>query len=413
MKKLRAKFLTAFMILSLTATTVWADENPEITPSDNQSELYSVAGDESQIPEILAESAIVVDMETGYTLVEKNIYDKLYPASITKIMTAILTLEHAALEEVVTFSYDAVFSIEAGSSAAYVNEGEQLTVEECLYGLMLISGNDLANGLAEHIGGSMEKFAQMMTDKAKSLGCTNTNFANAHGLHDENHYTCAYDMALIAKYAYENFDMFRTLCNTQYYECQPTNKQEEIRYWRNNNKLINPAYDQYYEDCIGGKTGFTDQAGGTLVTYANINGRNLLCVVMKTTNSASAYVDTVSLYEYVKNNVTDSHYKTLEQKYIEAQEISTEKEISTNDVQKSGEVSNSNVSNNGSPSKSSDENESADKEDSSEGIWIGWKIMLLLLTVFVIYYVYVRYRRYEQRKKRQEQRRRQRSQRRR
>ena len=141
--------------------------------------IYTATGRDEELPDLLSQSAIVVDMNTGYTLVEKNIKDKLYPASITKIMTAILTLENAKMDEVVTFSYEAVFTVEAGSSAAYVDVDEQLTVEQCLYGLMLISGNDLANGLAEHVGGTMTNFANMMTDKAEEIGCLNTNFTNA------------------------------------------------------------------------------------------------------------------------------------------------------------------------------------------------------------------------------------------
>lgn len=390
MRKLRGKVAVGILAFILTTATVYGNENKLVTPSETATGIYTVAEDGDQIPEMLAQSAIVVDMKTGYTLVEKNIYDKLYPASITKIMTSILTLEQVALDETVTFSHDAVYSIEAGSSAAYVDEGEQLSVEQCLYGLMLISGNDLANGLAEHVGGSMSEFAEMMTDKAKTIGCTSTNFTNAHGLHDENHYTTAYDMAMISKYAYDNLEMFRTLCSTGFYECQPTNKQPEVRAWRNNNKLINEYTEQYYEPCIGGKTGYTNQAGGTLVTYANINGRTLLCVVMKSTHSLAAYADTTALYEYVKNNMDKNIFDSLDTKYEEAnkpQEVTTSKPEEQTTAKAVTTTSGA-----------------ADKEQEDEGMWIGWKLLILAVTVFIIYYVYVRYMRYLKRKRKREQR---------
>ena len=393
MKKLFKRVITGVLSLMMTSVTVLGNTKAPIKTSQNDTGIYTVVGDVSTVPEILAESAIIVDMKTGYTLMEKNVYDKHYPASITKVMTAILTLELVALDETVTFSHDAVFSIESGSSAAYVDEGEQLSVEQCLYGLMLISGNDLANGLAEHVGGSMENFAVMMTNKAKELGCLNTNFTNAHGLHDENHYTCAFDMAIMAKYAYENLEMFRTLCSTTYYECSPTNKQPEIRYWRNTNKLIGPGYRQYYEDCLGGKTGYTNQAGGTLVTYAKINGRVLLGVFMKSSNSAGAYADTTAWYEYIRSNVTEDMYKAIDDKYELENNPPTEAitEHSTDEKKTVAEV----------PVHS----EKTDEKESG-GFWFGRIIIIVLVLAFAGYYAHVRYIRYTNEKRRLERRRR-------
>ncbi|MBQ6814133.1 MAG: D-alanyl-D-alanine carboxypeptidase [Lachnospiraceae bacterium] len=400
MKSLMSRGIAVILMVMVMAQTVYGVEK-SVTPKDNDTGMYNIAGADSDIPALLAESAIVVDMKTGYTLIEKNIHQKLYPASITKIMTAILTLEQAAMNEVVTFSYDAVHSIEVGSSAAYVDVDEQLSVEQCLYGLMLISGNDLANGLAEHVGGSMESFAAMMTEKAKGLGCETTNFTNAHGLHDENHYTTAYDMALISKYAYDNLEMFRTLCSTGYYECQPTNKQEEIRYWRNNNKLINEYQEEYYEDCIGGKTGFTNQAGGTLVSFANVNGRVLMCVIMKSTHSLAAYADTTNLYEYVRNNVTAEMYADLDKKYEESKEVETEPATTVKPSEDNGDVTGTEKLSTESvePVVSND----ADEEE-SDGIWIGWFIILAVIVIFGIYYAYLQYVRYKIRKRRREER---------
>lgn len=403
MRKQFVKLITIFLICIMLVEVVIASEDVSVHLANSGENLYTVTGKENQLPDILSQSAIVVDMKTGYTLVEKNVKDKLYPASITKIMTAILTLENVKMDETVTFSYDAVFSIEKGSSAALVDVDEQLTVEQCLYGLMLISGNDLANGLAEHVGGSMSNFANMMTNKAEELGCINTNFTNAHGLHDNNHYTTAYDMAIIAKYAYDNAKgiyshisgkelTFKTLCSTGYYECQPTNKQSSVRQWRNNNRLINPYETHFYEDCIGGKTGYTNKAGGTLVTFAEINGRLLMCVVMKSANSLSAYADTTNLYDYVKDKVSPDVYTKFDEDYAKKQESGEKETVSTSETDNS---KNTNAS-------------AKDNKKEDDGMWIGWKILILVVTIFIIYYVYVQYMRYQKRKRRREMRRRRR-----
>ena len=193
-------------------------------------------------------------------------------------------------------------------------------------------------------------------------------------------------MALIGKYAYDNCEAFKTFCSTGYYECQPTNKQPEIRYWRNNNRLINEYKEEYYEDCIGGKTGYTDKAGGTLVTYANINGRTLMCVVMKSANSLSAYADTTNLYDYVKEYVGQEVYDKFDEEYAKLSQ-SGEKET----------ISSGNVS--GTVDKVVLENDK-DKDNANDGMWIGWKILILVVTVFIIYYVYVQYMRYQRRKRR-------------
>lgn len=386
------------MLVSVNVCKVYGIER--VSSSEKESGIYTVTGTTENVPEILGESAIVVDIKTGYTLYEKNIYEKHYPASITKIMTALLTLEHADLNEIVTFSHAAVFSVEAGSSVAYVDEGEQLTVEQCLYGLMLISGNDLANGLAEHVGGTMNNFATMMNERAKSLGCVNTCFSNAHGLHDENHYTCAYDMAKIAIEAYDTQDKFMDICSTLTYECPPTNKQTETRVWGNKNRLINPYEDLYYEDCIGGKTGYTNEAGGTLVTYANINGRKVVCVIMKSTNSAAAFADTTTLYEYIRNNVTDDMFNQLDEKYSKLVEEENSNQSEEQNTTVSEGVKNENVT--------SSNTENNDEE--SDGLWIGWKLLILMLTILIIYYAYVRYMRYLRMKRRRERRLRERGQ---
>lgn len=343
-------------------------------------------------PEIVGEAGIVVDMATGFTLYEKNINDAKYPASITKIMTATLALENLKMEDVITFSHDAVYTVEPGSSSAYAAEGEQLTVEQCLYGLMLISGNDLANGLGEAVAGSMDAFAQKMTEKAAALGCTNTQFKNAHGLHDEGHYTTAHDMAIIGMNAYQNFETFRTLCSTIRYDVLPTNLCQETRYWLNNNRMIRPGEDYYYEDCIGGKTGYTNEAGGTLVTYENLNGRQVICVILKSQNSAGAYSDTIALCDYIKANVTQADFDAFDAK------IAEEESLVAAALQESIK--------NAETTTQQDVKANADvKEQESKGMSTAAIIVLSVIVLFLAVYFYVVYRRYQQKQKMTERRR--------
>lgn len=354
-------------------------------------------------PVIETESAIIVDVKTGQQLYGKNIYEKRYPASITKIMTCALALENLNLEDTVTFSADAV-NLAIGSSAAYVVEGEQIGVKECLYGLMVHSCNDLANGLAEAVSGDMDSFAKLMTEKAKKLGCTNTNFVNAHGLDNESHYTCAYDMALIAKYAFETQALYREIIKTQQYSIGPTNKCEESRYWNNGNELILENSYFYYQDCIGGKTGYDEKAKSTLVTYANINGRELLCVLLKAPSKTVAMEETKLLYEYIKANVSMDYYEQIDAVYKKEQEEASKKaEEASKNAEKNSEKStlaNATVAN--------DKN----KENKGMPLWakIIITIIIVLLVLFVGFYAYLRYVVYIRRKRRREMRRRRRMQ---
>ena len=154
-----------------------------------------------------------MEASTGTILYEKNAYQKQYPASITKLMTGLLAAENSSLDETVTFSHNSVFGIPAGSSiVGGIDEGDQYSMEFCLYGLMLLSGNETAIAIAEHVAGSTDAFADMMNQKAATLGCQNTHFLNPHGLHDTNHYTCAYDMALIGKAVLHNPNIKKFAC---------------------------------------------------------------------------------------------------------------------------------------------------------------------------------------------------------
>lgn len=248
--------------------------------------------------------AIVMEASTGTILYEKNIEERHYPASITKIMTAYVALENSSLDEVVTFSEECVYSTEGSGIARDV--GEQMTMEQCLYGMMLESSNECAYAIAEHVGGTMEHFVDMMNEKAAELGCENTHFANPHGLHDEEHYTSCYDMALIARAAWENED-FRTITGTSNYAIPPTNKHpNDTTYLSNHNKLLheyNQDSDYIYPYCVGGKTGYTTVANSTLVSYAQKDGMTLICVIMNTT-APLQWTDSILLYDYYLNNFT-------------------------------------------------------------------------------------------------------------
>lgn len=243
-----------------------------------------------------AEAAIVMDADTGAILYAKNIDQKEYPASITKIMTTLLALEKGNLKDTVKFSEYAVYSIEYNSSHLGMTEGEELTLEQCLYGIMLASANEVSNAVAEHIGGDVETFVKMMNERAKQLGCTGTHFVNPHGLHDDNHYVTARDMALISRKAFNN-KMFRKIIKTVEYHFPETNLVDEKRYFINHHKMISEE-GMIYEDVIGGKTGFTDQAQNTLVTMAKRGNQRLITVVLKAPGLYVSYDDTKILLDY-------------------------------------------------------------------------------------------------------------------
>ena len=170
-----------------------------------------------------AESAVVMEASTGTILYEKNPHEELYPASITKIMTTLLAVENCSLDEEVTFSYESVHNIDRESTHISRDVGEVMTMEQCLYAVMLGSANECAYAVAEHAGKGFENFIAMMNDKAQKLGCQNTHFNNPHGLTEEEHYTSAYDMALISQAAMKN-DTFRAITGTKRYTIPVTNK---------------------------------------------------------------------------------------------------------------------------------------------------------------------------------------------
>jgi len=259
-------------------------------------------------------NVILIDADTGRTLYEKDPYSQAFPASTTKIMTAILALENCKMDDYVTASYSAIMSVPVGGSNTAIQVGENLTVEELLNCLMIASGNDAANILAEHIAGSVESFSSMMNTKAKEIGCMNTNFVNPNGLHSEEHYSCAYDLAIMYKYAWDNLPKFKEIVSTIRYRLPITEKySDDDRVFINSNRLLIPSAgsdnkNYYYEYSTGGKTGYTKEAKNCLVASASKNGFNLIAVVLGGTQDESGtsyrFTDTKSLFEYGFSNLS-------------------------------------------------------------------------------------------------------------
>ncbi|MBR5558878.1 MAG: D-alanyl-D-alanine carboxypeptidase [Oscillospiraceae bacterium] len=240
--------------------------------------------------------ALLMEVDSRQILYQKNMDQTMYPASITKIMTALLACENAKMDETITMSYEATHSIDYGSSHIALDTDEQISVENALYALMLPSANDAANGLAEHVGGSMAEFAEMMNARAAELGCTNTHFANAHGLHDADHYTTAHDIALIAAEAVKHQDFCR-IWGTVQHDVPPTNKNVLRNLWTQV-RMLNKDGRYYYEACTGGKLGWTPQAKNTCVLVAKQNGMKLMCVLMGVTTAGDMFNDAKYLFDY-------------------------------------------------------------------------------------------------------------------
>lgn len=271
---------------------------------------------------IESDAAICMDGNTGAVLYGKNIEKQEYPASITKIMTVLLALENGNLDDTVTFSENAVYSIEYGSAHLGLTEGEELTLEQCLYGIMLASANEISNAVAEHIGGSVEKFADMMNQKAEELGCANTHFVNPNGLHDDNHYTCAYDMALITQAAMK-YDKFREIIHTQEYSYPETNLVKEKRYFANHHGMLMDE-SRAYDGFIGGKTGYTDEAWNTLVSTAERDGMLLISVVLHANGQDIEYGNTKTVLDYGYNNFKEVQINNLDQTVSDTEVIGIE-----------------------------------------------------------------------------------------
>lgn len=301
-------FFTALIIfINVFSISVFAN-NSISTDSSVDSEIVSSS---SNLPTIYAPACILMDADSGKILYNKNANAKMYPASTTKIMTAILALEKCNLTDVATASHNAIFSIPYGYSIANIQEGEELTIEQLLNVLLIPSANDAAVVIAEHIAGSEEAFADMMNDKARELGCLNTHFVNSNGIHNENHYSTAYDLALIGKYAM-SFETFRNIVSKTSYSLPKTNKYDkEDRLFNTTNDLIKKNYSSsptnyYYKYATGAKTGYTDAAQNCIVATATKDDISLIAVVLHDEHTddglSQRALDCKSLFEYGFNN---------------------------------------------------------------------------------------------------------------
>ncbi|MFC3038966.1 D-alanyl-D-alanine carboxypeptidase family protein [Virgibacillus xinjiangensis] len=233
-------------------------------------------------PSVSANNAVLIEQSTGRVLYEKQAHEKELIASITKIMTAIIAVESGKMNETATISRKAVYT---EGSSIYLEEGEKMRIEDLVYGLMLRSGNDAAVAIAEHIGGSEEGFVHLMNEKAEWLGMTNSSFANPHGLNADNHYSTAFDMALLMRYAMGH-PAFKEITGATSYLSEKRSYS-----WKNKNKLLT----QLYENTTGGKTGFTKKAGRTLVSSAEKDGMTLIAVTL---NAPDDWNDHIGLYEW-------------------------------------------------------------------------------------------------------------------
>lgn len=249
---------------------------------------------------IYGQSCVLMDLETGAVLCSLERETMRYPASTTKVMTCLLALENLSLDHVMTMTEVGVALATDGSSNCASVVGEEFTIEDSLKMLMLKSANDIATQLAVEVSGSVEAFADLMNQRAEEIGCTGTHFHNPSGMPDDEHYTTAMDLARIFREAYKNAK-FRELIGMQTCTIPPTNKYDSERVYQNHNQMIVEGSEYYYEECKGGKTGFTNAAQRTLVSAAERDGRTLICVTMKTPDK-SDYSDQKRLYSYGFDN---------------------------------------------------------------------------------------------------------------
>lgn len=276
MKKFIATLLLGFTLLNIVPQNASAKETP---------------------PTVSADSAVLMDASTGEILYTKNPDSAYPPASTTKTMTALLTLEKCKLDDVVTVGKNPPL---ADGSKIYIFQDEQIKVKDLLYALFLVSANDCAEALAEHIGGSMDNFTKLMNDRAKELGCTNTNFVNPSGLYDEKHKTSAKDLALIMRELAKHPE-FKEIATTLSYKIAPTNKSAKERPLFNENKLIQKFSKSYYEGIEGGKTGYTIQSDHSYVASATRNGQRLIVALVHDKNK-TFFSDATNLFNYGFNN---------------------------------------------------------------------------------------------------------------
>ncbi|MBR6628242.1 MAG: D-alanyl-D-alanine carboxypeptidase [Lachnospiraceae bacterium] len=318
-KKIKSTLLGLFTLSLAFTTSATVLAAPET--ADQRLERHRAMTIESnqvqdwpQGPVVNAGSAILMEAETGTILYAKNIHSKEYPASITKILTCLIAAERCSMDEWVSFSYSAVHDTPADSNHIAMDVNEKLTMEDCLQAILIRSANEVAHAVGEHIAGtgSWKDFAPIMNERASQLGCLNSNFVNPNGLPDENHYTTAYDMAMIGRAFFAN-EMLSKLSITKQMRIEPSEFQPDLKVENSSNQML-PGRTYAYEYLTGAKTGYTNAARSTLVTCAEKDGLKLICVVMKD-ESPQQYEDTIALFNYGFNNFTKANISTNENRY--------------------------------------------------------------------------------------------------
>ena len=292
--------LILFVILISGYFTVFADDS-EANEKNGESVITTNANSDLAVN---AKAALIVEKKSGKIIFEKEAYEQNYPASVTKILTAILAIENCNLDDTATVSQSAISHIPSGYVIAPLYIGEQIKIRDLLYALMLKSANDAAYVLAEHVGGSVEGFSEMMNNKAKELGCKNSHFVNPNGIHNNNHYTTAYDMYLISDYAMKN-ETFAKIVSTFQYTLSATNKNpKKNRVMTNTNNFVNPKSSYYNKNVKGIKTGTTMQAGNCLITDSEENGLDFITVVLGAETSNSKFSETKKMIKNAFDNYT-------------------------------------------------------------------------------------------------------------
>lgn len=283
-----------FLFLPIRAQATQQDYLDEAEARKDEPVESNETPDWPQGPAIGAESAILMDADTGLVLYSKNIHEHLYPASTTKLMTCLVAIENCPLNELITISQSAIDANERDGSHMYLTAGEQLTLEELLYGIIINSANEACNAVGEHIAGSMDAYVDMMNAKALELGCTDTHFVTTNGLHDEDHYTSAHDLALIGRAFFSHEILCSMACTTRH--SIPETSLHGEHNLKSKNKLY-PGQEYEYEGLLGSKTGFTSNSRQTLVSCAQRGSIRLVCVIMKE-ESPYQFTDTAQLFDY-------------------------------------------------------------------------------------------------------------------
>lgn len=305
------------MLLTVSATEMAEEGDEGLTEQEKaekaeqelQQQVYAMPVESNgwenwpQGPGTYGEAAIVMEVGTGAILYAKNIDDHHYPASITKVLTALVALENGQLTDTVTFSHDSVAFLQPGDSSVGLKEGNIISLDQALHATLLASANEAAYAVGESVGINAgydyNWFLEQMNTRCKELGGENSNFVNTNGLHDPNHYTCARDMALIGRELFK-YPEFFSIVQTLNYEI-PESETTEQHVFQQKHKMLIPGNSNYYEYAIGGKTGYTSDALSTLITMADNGNLQLVCVVLRT-HGANIYPDTRNLFDYAFAN---------------------------------------------------------------------------------------------------------------